>query len=96
MVRATAQTLSLIETYQSAGFSVLVSLFFYAGSTAAPDRAPIAVFIGIGAALAAIIILLFLMVPISREDLTYRSTSYYSGPFGGFGGYGAFGGFRRF
>jgi hypothetical protein len=31
---------------------------------------------------------MFLTVPITRQDLTYRSTSYYSGPFGGFGGYG--------
>jgi hypothetical protein len=56
------------------------------------NSAPIGVFIAAGIVLAVVLVLLYLAIPISRDDLMYRGTSYYSGPFGGFGGFGAFGG----
>ena len=57
-----------------------------------PDSAPIGVFIVLGIVLAIVVLLLYFMVPVSGDDLTYQSTQYYSGPFGGFGGFGPFGG----
>lgn len=58
-----------------------------------PDSAPIGVFIGLGIVLAIVVLLLYFMVPVSGDDLTYQSTQYYSGPFGGFGEFGGFGPF---
>ena len=58
-----------------------------------PNRAPIAVFIGLGIALAIVLVVLFFAVPASGEDYRSGGTNYYSGPFGGFGHFGGFGGY---
>jgi len=56
-----------------------------------PNRAPAWVFLVLALAMVIMFVVLFLTVPISGEDLRYRSTRYYGGPFGGFGGFGGFG-----
>jgi hypothetical protein len=50
-----------------------------------PNRAPIALFIGLGIALAILVVVLFFAIPVSGEDYRSGGTNYYSGPFGGFG-----------
>jgi hypothetical protein len=57
-----------------------------------PNRAPIGIFIGLGVALAIVLVALFLSIPITGSDLLYRGTNHYSGPFGGLGRFGGFGG----
>jgi hypothetical protein len=58
-----------------------------------PNRAPIEVFIGLGIALAIVLVVLFFAVPVSGEDYRSGGTNYYSGPFGSFGHFGGFGGY---
>lgn len=50
------------------------------------------VFVAVGLALAAVLVLLFVTIPLSAGDFQARGTRYYSGPFGAFGAFGGFGG----
>jgi hypothetical protein len=74
-----------------AGFG-LFAMFFALDTSTNPNRAPAWVFVALGIALMIVLVILFFMVPIGGDDFKYRSTDYYSGPFGGFGSFGGFGG----
>jgi hypothetical protein len=72
---------------------VATPLFLAFAGSANPNRAPVAVFIGLGVALAIVGVVLFFAIPVSGEDYRSGGTNYYSGPFGGFGHFGGFGGY---
>lgn len=61
-----------------------------------PNRAPLAVFVVLGLVVAAVLVILYLAVPISGDDYLYGGTQYYCGPFGGFAGLGGYGGIGKY
>lgn len=69
-----------------------VLMFLAWTGNAVRNRAPMGVFVAVGLALAAVLVLLFVTIPLSAGDFQARGTRYYSGPFGAFGAFGGFGG----
>jgi hypothetical protein len=82
--------LNLVAGVHRSYFGVLMFLAWTV--TAVRNRAPIGVFVAVGLALFAVLVLLFVTIPLSAGDFQARGTRYYSGPFGGFGAFGGFGG----